>query len=300
MLKKVFIKFGDACNLNCSYCLQDKTANQTHELNKFFLQDISEKTNKNVQFVLLGGEPLLWKDKIRKSIEILKSKHEITIVTNGTLLTENDISYFNDMDVKVTISWDGHTSIIDRGYDALCEENIFKIANIKKLGLSSLITNKSFFLDKFEEIDRINYIRSKKEKDELSFQIKPTYGLIYTDTSLRTIKKESLLLPTLIDKSPSIKKYVNELITRLTYDNPPTHKSCGTNIFVETYTSNGTKLRCPSAPYSDMKVNESVPDIDEFCFTCPIYKICKLPCYYLTKNMNNFCSAQRAIHAFLL
>lgn len=140
------------CNLKCDYCYiynqkQNTFNNQTEfNMNEMLIDTFLGKyvkylnsqkiTEANLQFY--GGEPLcnwpLVKYCIKRAREVFP--FEFTIITNGTLLTEEIMDYFEEYDVGLGVSIDGLQRVTDihrkfKAGDASVYDVVF--ANIKKL-----------------------------------------------------------------------------------------------------------------------------------------------------------------------
>jgi len=132
--RNFIFKITSICNLNCSYCYMFNMGDDSYlrkskimpfEIAEKGLQEIIEYAQRNdtksAKIVLHGGEPLLagkeWIEKfISKAKELTPDNiHvEIAIQTNGTLLNQEWIEYFNKHDVGVGISIDGPQEFNDR------------------------------------------------------------------------------------------------------------------------------------------------------------------------------------------
>jgi len=109
----VVIHLGHNCNLKCQYCYAVKDAN---ELNDEQISDIVNfcsgiKNNFFVQF--MGGEPLLYLDKIKRLVTGIGSGQkdssvEFGIQTNGLLLDNTEVyNFLQDNKIEFGISYDG-------------------------------------------------------------------------------------------------------------------------------------------------------------------------------------------------
>lgn len=151
------------CNLNCSYCFEDrKNINMTEEDIEAIYNLIKNKIHKIncVSLLWFGGEPLLQIDKIKnlssrvkKIAESKKVKFKNSIITNGVLLTANNQKKLLDSDIKyMQITLDGPPKIHDKRKPTLdgrgTFENIFE--NIKRVS------------DIFELSVRINIDKNNK------------------------------------------------------------------------------------------------------------------------------------------
>ncbi len=107
----------DDCNFNCSYCFQKKekkTINNAaiEKAVDFFYPFL--KSDKKIQIGFYGGEPLLAYEQIKYATQLLQEKNkkgnkkiEFSVTTNGTLLTEKMLDFFNRHKFVVLLSFDG-------------------------------------------------------------------------------------------------------------------------------------------------------------------------------------------------
>ncbi|MCP4153093.1 MAG: radical SAM protein, partial [bacterium] len=114
----------DACNFNCAYCMQkkeQKTINNRviEETVDFFYPYFQEKETIRVGFY--GGEPLLAYRQIKYAVSRIQALNRqenkkiiFSLTTNGTLLTEEMLDYFEEKRFALTLSFDGLAQEIDR------------------------------------------------------------------------------------------------------------------------------------------------------------------------------------------
>jgi sulfatase maturation enzyme AslB (radical SAM superfamily) len=106
----------DDCNFNCSYCFQKKgkktITNTTIETAVDFFYPFFN--NNQIHIGFYGGEPLLAYEKIEHAVLLLQEKNktgnkkiEFSTTTNGTLLTEKMLDFFNRHNFTVVLSFDG-------------------------------------------------------------------------------------------------------------------------------------------------------------------------------------------------
>ena len=104
------------CNLNCQYCfndlaIRDKTMSREtmHQAVDYcFKNPFAHK--KRILFVVYGGEPLLERKILFETVQYIRQKSTdayIGVITNATLLSENDIVFFKENKVNIIISFDG-------------------------------------------------------------------------------------------------------------------------------------------------------------------------------------------------
>lgn len=109
------IQLGLRCNYSCSYCSQathapDATLTRTADVDAFlgklpgWLQGAPER----IEF--WGGEPLLYFAKLRRLVPALRERFpaaDLALITNGSLLDEEIVSFLVDWKLHVGVSHDG-------------------------------------------------------------------------------------------------------------------------------------------------------------------------------------------------
>lgn len=116
----LIVKITNDCNLNCSYCYHRRDANRnisstmTRDVISTMIRGLLEHNEEHAEFIWHGGEPLLvGLDTFRYIIEKQKQyntkglKIHNSVQTNGTLLDQEYIDFFNANDIHVGISIDG-------------------------------------------------------------------------------------------------------------------------------------------------------------------------------------------------
>lgn len=117
----LFLEVTEECNLMCKYCYYGEKENRRKMSPKVIdrvinrLIDNESRSNGIPSITFFGGEPLLnfslikyCIDKCRRSDNEVLQGTEFKVVTNGMLLTEEIVNYFNKEGVYVTISLDGN------------------------------------------------------------------------------------------------------------------------------------------------------------------------------------------------
>lgn len=114
------IQLGLGCNYTCDYCSQkfvERPESTTHKdidsfLAKLDTLEFSEQHGLKVEF--WGGEPLVyWKtlkplaEALRDRFDSWERKPQFSMITNGSILTEEIIDWLMMMDFQVSISHDG-------------------------------------------------------------------------------------------------------------------------------------------------------------------------------------------------
>lgn len=114
-LRIVQLSLVDKCNLNCIYCYATERPESTNKLTKkdhfkliADINDISEKVN----IVLTGGEPLLSPYALELAEYAKGRNNQVQLLTNGTLITEQNAKRIADTFSLIKISIDGSTPAI--------------------------------------------------------------------------------------------------------------------------------------------------------------------------------------------
>lgn len=135
-LKTLVLTVTDACNLGCLYCYCDmekqrrngrdndrRSGGMTPTMAKEAVDFLIARSGEleEVVLVFFGGEPLLNFPLIRETAAYAKQQAEksgkrvrFSITTNGTLLTDEIIRFFQEERMSVTVSMDGHPEAHDR------------------------------------------------------------------------------------------------------------------------------------------------------------------------------------------
>lgn len=117
------------CNLRCGYCFADTGDFGGHRalMSKEVAQKAIEfaikgsKKRHNLELDLFGGEPLMNMPVVKFIVDYVRKREKetgknikLTLTTNGTLLTDEIVTYLNDNRVMLVLSLDGakrHTII---------------------------------------------------------------------------------------------------------------------------------------------------------------------------------------------
>lgn len=123
-LSKLVLILTNRCNLDCLYCYADGGSyglNQEHmsinTIERLF-EYFSDNKISIGNLMLFGGEPLLAMEQI-ENVFMLSKKYEVTVkqylmVSNFTVLTDDQIKFLIDNTIRITVSLDGPKSINDQ------------------------------------------------------------------------------------------------------------------------------------------------------------------------------------------
>ena len=129
-LKTLILHLTDACNLNCRYCYHSEGDLKKSKKKVMGLEVACRAVDflfdhagqlEEVVLVFFGGEPLLNFGIIPTVVDYASQKAaekgkriNFAITTNGTLLSDEIIAFFQDKSIGVTVSIDGFARVQDR------------------------------------------------------------------------------------------------------------------------------------------------------------------------------------------
>jgi uncharacterized protein len=163
-VRSLSLAVAQKCNLGCSYCYAHqgdfggKPARMEKEVAlaavALLFRNIGQ--GENVHLAFLGGEPLLNRSLLRKSVhaalelaEPLGVRVNFSITTNGTLLTTDDGEFFERHGFAVTVSLDGTGETHDRlrpfrggqgSYSHIIENVLPLLAAQRRMQVSARVT----------------------------------------------------------------------------------------------------------------------------------------------------------------
>jgi radical SAM protein with 4Fe4S-binding SPASM domain len=117
-IENVTVNVTQRCNLRCAHCFLDGGTDVEESLDigdlTRFLEQGRRYIAKNVNFAILGGEPLMAKDKTLAVAELAKMwGGEATVSTNGILIDHEFAKRAKDRDLLVQVSLEGSTPAVN-------------------------------------------------------------------------------------------------------------------------------------------------------------------------------------------
>jgi uncharacterized protein len=129
--RQILLKIASRCNLACDYCYVYEHQDQSWRHRPRLMRDeilevVTERIIEHaaahqlrtVQVVFHGGEPLLagpeYLDRaarLLRRVEVTGTRVELSVQTNGVLLTDDFLSVFHEWGIHVGVSLDGPASI---------------------------------------------------------------------------------------------------------------------------------------------------------------------------------------------
>jgi uncharacterized protein len=174
-VRKLKIQLGLKCNYSCSYCSQASHLNQTFDTGNDDALEFLDKLDswltsvpQNIEF--WGGEPFVYWKKLKILVPELRKKFPETtfsIITNGSLMTDEIISFIIENDIMITISHDGPGQPL-RGPDPLedpvLKEQWLKLFSLRegKVGINAVLTARNNKISKIR-----NWFYEKLEGDKV-------------------------------------------------------------------------------------------------------------------------------------
>lgn len=165
----IVFEITDKCNLNCHYCyvpkgktvISDKTISCALNFYSNF------NVNNNMLSISFGsGEPLLYFDKIKQVVEkannvLDKFPIKYSLTTNGLLMDEQKLKYFEMNKFSLALSLDGPKEVHDKNRVGIpSHDNIMRLINVINKEYHNLGSRLvySFTLYDLESIEKLHKI----------------------------------------------------------------------------------------------------------------------------------------------
>lgn len=186
---------GFGCNFKCRYCLQHQFKNVNQEeltFNNDIIEFIKKHADKikeydkdnKLQIQFFGGEPLVYYDIIKKIVYELKDYNVcFSMITNGSLITDEVIDFLTEYNIGCGISWDGRNTKLTRLVDVFetNKENIFKL---KELTISGVVSSYTYPKEFIEDISKLEEEFLASGGKHINFGLDPIYDFNNSDKEL--------------------------------------------------------------------------------------------------------------------
>lgn len=173
-IKIMYLILTNSCNLNCRYCFlennphyNEKRSHMSEEIAmlavKKYCDYLKSNSIESPLIVLYGGEPLINFETIKKVICYISTyvkNPQYSLITNGTLLTDDICSFLKKYNVNVGISIDGTKELHDKNrpfcrdgtgsFDSANKGRMMLIRNRVNYGLSMTLSPQ--FLEHQDEV----------------------------------------------------------------------------------------------------------------------------------------------------
>ncbi len=157
-LNTVWFELRKACNLNCVHCYMDCSSTRDKDLELLSLKQWKKIINELKEFkvkriILIGGEPLLFKN-IKELILYCRkilNEAEIILYSNLTLLNEDLEKIIKDNNVKVITSLYSNTAEIHDKITGHAGSFNKTVKNIKRLKENNIFVKANIVVMKYNE-----------------------------------------------------------------------------------------------------------------------------------------------------
>lgn len=239
IVESIQISVGNTCNNLCMTCssinnmLFDK--NKIYKLEDFDLSHIDISYTKHVKHIsFIGGETLLYADKIINILEMFDNLNTVSIVTNGSILSKNLIEYFDknkDIQVSLILSVDGYKELHENIRTLSIYNNVIDNINAYSKSNANIIINITYSI-----LNCLDLLRTLKELDKrLSGDISIMLVQLLNPSMLSVknlpndIKSQALKI---LNDSCNI-KYLNLTINSASYKTIVELLSSNNNIYID-------------------------------------------------------------------
>lgn len=241
-LNTLTISLTSKCNLRCIYCyaragldsntMSFETAKTAID---FIIKNATESDKDKIKISFHGGgEALVVFPLLKKVVEYAKTswngKVRFSIVTNGTLLTENVVKYFKENGFSVTVSMDGPKDVQDSQRPKANGKGSFDdcmngLRLLKENGFSNVIIRSTITE---ANVDRIPEMLDIAKEMGASLKVEPV-----TPTGRGEEDFENLSAEVFLKYYRKARKYAEKIGVRITstydHDFTPRTNFCGGN-----------------------------------------------------------------------
>ncbi len=256
LLENVTVNVTRHCNLKCIHCFVPDSDIVRSTINvedlKRFLKEGSEYISPNLNFSILGGEPLLEKEKTLAIASLAQSLNAEAIVsTNGLLIEDTFAQKARDLGLAVQVSLEGSTAELNdhiRGKGSF-ERAIKGVRTLVDNGtysmISMVVTKKNLHdIPSFYQlghdlgVNEIRYIEMRRMGRALTEGIEPVPSTVLIESIHR-----------LLTENPEARKYVmRDHLSVLKYLCARSKKRayCGAGLKTILIDADGAVYPCPN------------------------------------------------------
>ena len=299
VLENITINITNKCNLRCKHCyISDFNKENNFPVSSFKNFVNTAKRYKyisaNLNFAILGGEPLLEKEKLYEIAKFGKNiGSEVIVSTNGQLINSEFARRAKEHKLIVQVSIEGSNEIIndfirgigtfqkaEKGIKELVRYGVYTIISMVVHGFNFQDIEKFYFFGRSLRVDEVRYIPLKiMGRAKLNFD--------------PILKKDLLLsIHNLIKTHPESKKYFKRdyySIMKATCANSNKTLYCGTGSKTMLIDSNGDVYPCPNHCLPEFYCgNISKNTFEDIWIKSPILE--KVRARYNINKINNDCN----------
>lgn len=279
--KILVVEVTDKCNYACNYCFEGENGQNSNVLNMDVVSKEIKAMPEGSQIRFFGGEPLLEFPLIEKVVDKFPN-YKYSLVTNGSLLTEEMAKFFLQHNFSMGLSYDGkhfqernrHSSTGNSADEFKKAVEILNKAGLK-FGITTVVTKESipFLCDIHFEIS------TKFNAASWAYLIGYSNDLTLADLDI--FKKQ---LFTIIDYFPAkhltrindLKKWSMKVSGEWSMES-----FCGAGMCYRALSVKGDSLICPFFLREGQCYNPSIYLEEVDCNKCYIWKYCYGGCFAL-------------------
>ncbi len=149
------------CNLACKYCFanSEKMDVNPEKVCEFVKHYIRNSNEKYYNLLLTGGEPLLYKDLKKVVFELREQVHDIALLTNGILLSEEWLDFIEKNNITLHISLDSLEKNYHDKYRGGFQIIIANLEKVKNYNIKVIICM-TMSHDNIEDVEKMIYYTS--------------------------------------------------------------------------------------------------------------------------------------------
>ena len=191
---------GD-CNNRCKYCFVKKEKNyMDFAVIDKGLDLLLESSGKSKKVIIFGGEPTLHFDIIKELVKLAKRKAslakkniEFGIGTNAVKITREQLNFFREKDIQLSITLDGKKETHDKYRITKSSKPTYKLVTKNLPLIKSRIKEKNLcclFGVHYDEVERMfdNFMHIAKELKIPSINIEPIQNHKWTNKEIEIFK----------------------------------------------------------------------------------------------------------------
>lgn len=300
LIENVTINVTQRCNLRCAHCFLDGGTKVEESLDirdlARFLEQGRKYIAKNVNFAILGGEPLMAKEKTLAVAEMANRwGGEATVSTNGHLIDPAFARRAKDLGLLVQVSLEGSTPEVNdpirgKGSFHRAIEGVKVLVECETHSILSMVVQEG----NFDDIESFYDLSMDMGTDEVRFIPLNMMGRA-RDTGLRTVSNRLLVrrLGQLMQDRPEAKErmtrdYFTILMSVCSLSNRRPY--CGTGLKTMLVDADGEVYPCPNHQFSEFRCgNIRDSSFKEIWLGSPVLKMVRST--YDLEAINEECSA---------
>ena len=172
-MSKVYLHLTEICNMACKYCYMQKlksrgTRKMSEETAYRAVDYMAQDKNWNVETIIFfGGEPMLEQGMVETLTGYINEQYprrfHLSMITNGTLITQSFIDFAKENNISIVLSYDGMYGPRNRVSEDDKELLVLNKEWIKENRISALsvidTTNVEYLYDNVKHLKEVGFKR---------------------------------------------------------------------------------------------------------------------------------------------